>query len=99
MNGVPSSGGGGGGVGYLMATGGSGGSGVVIFRYKKPIEATRVVDYVKNGSPALTDYKVGMVNGDFRIQGIKEGYTQDRFMINDNTGMVSLANRSLKTYA
>ena len=94
-DGCPSSGGGGGGGGYNFTTGGYGGSGVIILKYRRPVEATRVIDYLKTGTPAITDYKAGMSGGDYKIQSIQSGITKDRFVVNSSSGSVHIGESAI----
>jgi hypothetical protein len=95
LNGCPSSGGGGGGTGYVFSTAGKGGSGVIIIRYRSPLPATSLIDYLKSNSPAVVDYKAGMSGGDYKIQSIQSSITKDRFVVNASSGNVHIGESAL----
>jgi hypothetical protein len=96
INGINGTGGGGGGGGYTTASAGSGGAGVIIIRYKRPVEATRVIDYFKGGTGNPLEYKTGMVGGDYRIQGVSTATypVNDRLVIEGTTGNVVIGQPS-----
>jgi hypothetical protein len=72
-NGTPSSGGGGGGSPYQIFTAGSGGSGIIILRYRLPI-------------PGISQYKSGMIGDDYKIQSIQSTTIRDRFIVEIHSG-------------
>ncbi len=80
IDGCYSSGGGGGGTGYNYTTTGKGGTGVIIIRYRSPLPATSLIDYLKSNSPAVVDYKEGMSGGDYKKQSIQSSIIKDRFV-------------------
>jgi hypothetical protein len=95
VDGNPSSGGGGGGSGYTTATAGNGGSGVIILKYRRPLNATAVVDYLKSSTPATNDYKAGISGGDYKIQSIQSATTRDRFVVEASSGSVRMGENAV----
>ena len=90
VNGINGTGGGGGGSPYQIFSAGSGGAGVIILRYRSPNNNTRVVDYLKTGSTGTTDYKEGMLGGDYKILSTQSSITKDRFVVNVLSGNVHI---------
>ena len=93
-NGINGTGGGGGGTGYTTQTAGSGGAGVIIIRYRQPINHNQTIDFLTTGTNGVLEVKKGMVGGEYTIQTTQGSIVRDRFKV-DNSGGTSLADNNL----
>jgi hypothetical protein len=100
--GTPNTGGGGGGV-YSAGqySGGIGGSGIIIIRYRQnlPVLETSINLVRGNINDTNTDYKIGNFNGDFKIISSSQATDIERLNITSGTNTTQLALRSISPFA
>ena len=95
INGINGTGGGGGGTGYTTASAGSGGAGVIIIRYRLPINNNQTIDFLPTNTNGTMTIKDGIVGGNYKIQSTIGSSTIDTFTIDATTSSVSLKNDGL----
>jgi hypothetical protein len=95
INGINGTGGGGGGQGYTTITAGSGGAGVIIIRYRRPINNNQTIDFLPTNTNATMTMKEGMIGGNYKIQASIGSSIFDAFTIDATTGSLFMANNSL----
>jgi hypothetical protein len=95
INGINGTGGGGGGVGYTNATAGSGGAGVIIIRYKRPINHNETIDILPTGTNATTNFKQGVIGANYKIEASVSSIIVDAFAIDPITASTSIKNSGL----
>jgi hypothetical protein len=95
VNGINGTGGGGGGSPYQIFTGGSGGAGVIIIRYRLPINHNETIDFLPTGTNATTIMKEGIVGGNYKIQASVSSIVVDAFTIDATTASTSIKNSGL----
>ena len=91
-NGINGTGGGGGGTGYTTQTAGSGGAGVIIIRYKLPVNNNQTVDFLPTGTNANTIFKQGMVGANYKIQASVSSIVVDAFTVDPSTATTCIKN-------
>jgi len=81
--GTPNTGGGGGGA-YSINTysGGVGGSGIVILRYREVPSSIELITGSANDFNFNTNYKIGNYDGNFKIKSVNTGTPTDRLVVN-----------------
>jgi hypothetical protein len=94
INGINGTGGGGGGTGYNTFTAGSGGAGVIIIRYRRPINNNQTIDFLPTNTNATMTMKEGMIGGNYKIQASIGSSIFDAFTIDATTGSLFMANNS-----
>jgi hypothetical protein len=94
INGINGTGGGGGGTGYTTQTAGAGGAGVIIIRYRQPINNNQTINFLTTGTNGDLTVKGGMIGGEYSIQTTQSGSVMDRFKINAS-GATSLADDNI----
>jgi len=94
INGINGTGGGGGGVGYTNTTAGSGGAGVIIIRYKLPINNNQTIDFLTTNTNGTLTAKEGIVGGNYKIQASVGSAVLDALTIDATTGSLAMFNNS-----
>jgi len=94
INGINGTGGGGGGVGYQTFTAGSGGAGVIIIRYKLPINNNQTIDFLPTNTNGTMTAKQGMIGANYKIQASVGSSVLDALTIDATTGSLAMFNNS-----
>ena len=94
-NGINGTGGGGGGTGYTTATAGTGGAGVIIIRYKLPINHNQTITYLPTGTNGTITYKEGMIGANYKIEASLSSVVVDAFVVDNLTATTHIKNSGL----
>jgi hypothetical protein len=94
INGINGTGGGGGGTGYTTASAGSGGAGVIIIRYKLPINNNQTIDFLPTNTNGTMTTKQGMIGANYKIQASTGSTILDALTIDATTGSLAMFNNS-----
>jgi hypothetical protein len=95
INGINGTGGGGGGSGYTTSSAGSGGAGVIIIRYRRPINHNETIDILPTGTNATTNFKQGVIGANYKIEASLSSIIVDAFTIDPITASTSIKNSGL----
>ena len=95
INGINGTGGGGGGQGYTTGSAGSGGAGVIIIRYRLPINHNETIDFLPTGTNATTNFKEGVIGANYKIEASVSSIIVDAFKIDPITASTSIKNGGL----
>jgi len=95
INGINGTGGGGGGVGYQSFTAGSGGAGVIIIRYKLPVNHNETINFLPTGTNASVIMKEGIIGGNYKIEASVSSIIVDALTIDAISASTSIKNSGL----